>query len=127
MTTAQMARLSAFLNLLGAFLVFLSFQATSTNLLMIANKDKSFAFCVGDRAVFGLIPGGRGTYIGASCPEGQDAKPAAVASTDSPWLAKLGWIILAIGFALQIFSVESSPLSKEDLRILRKARKILER
>jgi hypothetical protein len=127
MTKARMARLSAFLNLLGAFLVFLSFQATSTNLLMIANKDKSFAFCIGDRSIFGLLPGGRGTYIGAGCPQGQDAKPAAVVSTDSPWLAKLGWIVLAIGFGLQIFSVEPSLLSKEDLRTLRKARKILER
>jgi hypothetical protein len=86
--------------------VFLSFQATSTNLLVIANKDKSFAFCIGDRAVFGLVPGGMGTYIGAKCPEGTDAKPAAVVNTDSPGLAKFGWILIGFGFFLQMFSIE---------------------
>lgn len=106
----RLALLSGFLNLLGSFLVFLSFQATSTNLLVIANKDQSFAFCIGDRAIFGLIPGGRGTYIGTACPTGTDAKPAAVVNTDSPGLAKFGWILIAFGFFLQMFSIEKPQL-----------------
>jgi hypothetical protein len=103
----RMALLSAFLNLLGSFLVFLSFQAASTNLLLVTEKGtKNVAFCIGDRAVFGLTKDGRGTAMGYGCPQGVDAKPAAVVNTDSPGLAKFGWILIGFGFFLQMFSIE---------------------
>lgn len=110
MTKYWMAQVAAICNFLGAVLVFVSFQATSTDLLMIANKDQSFAFCIGDRAIFGLTPGGRGTYIGAACPQGADAKPAAVVSTDYPNLTKFGWVLVGVGFFLQLFSLEKPKL-----------------
>ena len=104
----RMAFVSAFLNLLGSFLVFLSFQATSTDLLLVTEKGKkNVAFCIGDRAVFGLTADGKGTAMGYGCPQGTDVKPAAVINTDSPGLAKFGWILIGIGFFLQLFSIET--------------------
>jgi hypothetical protein len=101
-----MAQLSAALNLLGSLLVFASFQATSTKLLLVTGNGKEIAFCIGDRAVFGLSPDGRGMMMGYRCPTGDTAKPAAVVNTDAPWMAISGWMILAAGFGLQFFSIE---------------------
>ncbi len=39
MSKYRMAQLSAFLNLAGAVLVFLSFQATSTDFFLVTTKD----------------------------------------------------------------------------------------
>ena len=85
--------------------MFLSFQATSTDFLLVSTRDGKSALCVGKRAFFVMVPNG-GTGAGAACPEGVDAKPAAVVNTDSAWLAKLGWMILGAGFLLQIFSIK---------------------
>lgn len=127
MTLTQLARTSAVLNLLGSFLVFLSFQATSTDLLLVTSKnvgDKTAAFCVRDKALFGLTPTG-GLSMGYACPQGESVKPTAVVNTDSPWMSNLGWLLLIIGFVLQVFSIEPSKLTAEDIRMLRKAHKLL--
>ncbi len=100
-----MAFLAAILNLAGSGLVFFSFQAASANLLLVAPKDGSLAFCIGDRAVFGLGPGGS-TIIGYGCPKALDTKPAAVVNTDSPGLAKFGWLLIGLGFLFQLFSLQ---------------------
>jgi hypothetical protein len=128
MTMSQVARASAFLNLVGSLLVFLSFQPTSTRLLLVTSKDvnnKTVAFCIGDRAVFGLAADG-GTQIGYACPQTENMKPTVVANGDAPWMAKFGWFLLLVGFVLQVFSIEPSKLTSEDLRVLRKARNVLE-
>jgi hypothetical protein len=125
MTKYRMAQLSGLLNLFGALLVFLSFQATSTDLLLVRASSGQTAFCVGKNAMLVLDPGG-GIDIGAKCPQGADTKPTAVVNTDAPWLGFVGWGILALGFLLQIFSIEKPMLSADDLKILRKARKIID-
>ena len=106
MSKYQMARLSAALNLLGSLLVFASFQATSTRLLLVIGNNKEVAFCIGDRALFGLSPDGMGLRMGYGCPKGDTVRPAAVVNTDAPWMAISGWIMLAVGFGLQFFSIE---------------------
>ncbi|MGO9574433.1 MAG: hypothetical protein ACLPTQ_08905 [Terriglobales bacterium] len=63
---------------------------------------------------------------GTSCPKGTGFKPTAVVNSDSPILGYIGWVFLALGFVTQFFSIEKPMLSGEDLRILRKARKIIE-
>lgn len=125
MSKYQMARLSAGLNFLGALLVFLSFQATSTNFLLVTGPQNTSALCIGDRAMF-LMTNDGGVGIGTTCPKGEDTKPTAVVNSDAPWLGYLGWGILASGFIMQFFSVEKSSLSRDDLRALRKARKVLD-
>jgi hypothetical protein len=128
MTMAQLARTSAFLNLAGSLLVFLSFQATSTRLVLVTSSDKSdktAAFCIGDTALFRLSSDGHGVGLGTSCPQSENMKPAAVVNTEYPWMAKLGWFLLLFGIGLQVYSIEPSKLTNEDLRVLRKAHKIL--
>src|SRR6202049_4420069 len=52
MSKYRIAQASAWLNLLGAFLVFVSFQGTSTDLLMVRTADGRTAFCVGPVSMF---------------------------------------------------------------------------
>ena len=128
MTKAGVARCSAVLNFVGSLLVFLSFQATSTRLVLVTSEDKNdktAAFCIGDTAVFGLSPDGHGMDMGYTCPQKENMKPAAVVSTESPRIAKFGWLLLLVGFLGQVFSIEPSRLTADDLRLLRKARKLM--
>jgi hypothetical protein len=102
-----MAQLSAFLNLLGALLVFLSFQATSTDFFLVTTKENKTALCVGKSAMFVMGPG-TSLLIGTACPEAMPgARPTAVVNTDAPWLAILGWALLFVGFFFQLFSIEA--------------------
>jgi hypothetical protein len=106
MSKYQMARASAILNLVGAVLLFVSFQATSTDFMLVSTKDGRQALCVGKRAMFVMEPNYH-TGIGvATCPNDPDAKPAAVINTDEPWLAKLGWLLIVVGFIFQWASIE---------------------
>src|ERR1700681_4001191 len=100
----RLAQASAWLNLSGAFLLFLSFQATSTNLFLVTAVNGNTAFCVGNRAMFVMRPDG-GLGMGTSCPIGA-GKPTAVVNTDSPALVMLGWGLLLLGFIFQLFSIE---------------------
>jgi hypothetical protein len=129
MTKSQIARTSACLNVLGSLLVFLSFQATSTRLLLVTSNDKSdktAAFCIGDRAFFGISKDGSGTMMGYACPQSENMKPTVVANSDAPWMGKFGWFLLLLGFFGQVYSIEPSTLTNEQLRVLRKAQKILD-
>lgn len=129
MTKSQWTRTSAFLNLAGSLLVFLSFRPTSTRLMLVTSKDasdKTVAFCIADRAVLGLGADGLSTQMGFACPTNGNMKPTVVANGDAPWMAKAGWLLLLIGFCVQAFSIEPSKLTAEDLRVLRKAHKLLE-
>src|SRR5690242_1620398 len=75
------ARCALALNLAGALLLLFAFSATSTNLLLVTDATKSqVAFCIGDRAVFGVE--GTSTRMGYKCPNGLDAKPTAVVNSD---------------------------------------------
>ena len=119
-----MAQLSAVLNLVGAVLIFYSFQAASTKLLLVTAADKSGAsFCIGDVAVFSVR--NHNVTMGTTCPPNTGKKPTAIVNTDAPWASFTGWIVLGLGFLLQLFSIEPSGLTNEDMRMLRKARKIL--
>ena|ERR1700730_18187628 len=105
----HMAMLSAILNLIGAALIFWSFQAASTKLLLVTGQGKDVAFCIGDRAMFGLTKDGQGLAMGYACPSGDTMKPTVVANTDKPWMATVGWGMLVLGFVFQLASVEKKP------------------
>jgi hypothetical protein len=110
MSKFRLAQASAILNLLGAFLVFLSFQATSTKFLLVTGTDNRSFLCVGDQALFAMDPK-HGLDLGVGCPAGQDYKPAAVVNTDKPWLGYFGWGMLFLGFFAQLLSIEKPPVS----------------
>jgi hypothetical protein len=65
----RQAQLALALNGIGALLLIFPFQATSTNLLLVtdAATDQA-AFCIGNRAVFGMRGGA--TIMGYKCPTG---------------------------------------------------------
>ena len=106
MSKYYLARWSAVLSFVGSVVVFLSFQATSTSLLLVKGTDKTTSFCVGDVAMLKLSADGKGLSMATKCPLAEDSRPTAVVSTDLPWLSNLGWFILTVGFFMQIFSIE---------------------
>ncbi|HEX4487065.1 MAG TPA: hypothetical protein VH088_12405 [Terriglobales bacterium] len=124
MSKYRLAQVSAVLNLLGALLVFFSFQATSNDFILVSTPDGEAAFCVGGKAMFGTF--NKGLLINTDCPKGKNFKPTAVVVNDSPYLGYLGWGLLGLGFILQFFSIEKPTMSAEQLRTLRKAQKILD-
>lgn len=121
----RLAQLSAILNLIGAFLVFRSFQATSADFFLTTLKNGNKAFCVDKNALITWSPNGVGLGMPNGCAEVAGTPRVAVVLRDSSALSTIGWALLLFGFFLQVFSIEPSALTNEQLRILRKAHKIL--
>lgn len=93
------------LNAVGAFFLVFSLQVTSTDLVLVSSKDDaSAAFCIGDRAVFGIE--GQATMFGYACPDLSSRKPAAVINSESPRLFRWGLICTFIGSLLQVLLLE---------------------
>lgn len=120
-------KLAAALNLVGAVLLWLSFQATSSNLRIVTTADHRTALCAGGRALIvdDPIHGGTGYGI-ARCPEWENARPAAVVNVELPFLVTLGFILLLLGFIVQYFSIpgpETVEQLRRELKLLRKLHK----
>ena len=104
-------RFALILNLAGSLLFFFSFQATSSNFRLLTTSDGRNALCVDDRALivtdaskdsngdFGFVLGMR------RCPDWENAKPAAVVHIEKPYFVTLGFVLLTIGFLLQLLSI----------------------
>ena len=104
----RMARWSAVLNLAGTLLVFLSFQAHSSDFFLTNLKDGSKALCVGNNA---LIVWGAGLgHVGWGQPNGcidvADTPKVAIVTVESPAFLTMGWAFLLLGFLLQLVSIE---------------------
>jgi uncharacterized membrane protein len=128
MFSYRMARLSAMLTLLGSILIFYAFQATSTGFLVYTHgKHGESAMCIGDppRSLIAMGPSGellmamRG--YDQSCSQGRHF---AVIDTESPRLACFGWILMLVGFILQMLSIEKPMSAKEDQKRLKKLRRL---
>ena len=103
----RMAQLSAVLNFLGAILVFLAFQATSSDFFLTTLKSGNKALCVGTNALVVWTPSARvGFGMPNGCAEAESTPRVAVVTIESPKLSFLGWVLLLFGFFLQIFSIE---------------------
>ncbi len=93
------------LNTVGAFLLVFSLQITSTDLVLVSSKDNtSAAFCIGDRAVFGIE--GSAMIMGYKCPDRPSRKPAAVINSEHPGMFRWGLILTFVGSLLQVFLLE---------------------
>lgn len=101
----QWSRLSASLNLVGSLLLFFSFQATSTDFLLVTNPDGQSALCVGKAALF-VLTLDRGLKMGTGCPEWQSGKPTAVVNTEHPKFAFWGLLMILVGFVSQYLGIE---------------------
>ena len=125
----RMAQLSASLTLVGSFLVFYAFQTTSTGFLVYTHgRQGESAMCVGDppRSMLAIGPNGEFVMgmrgLDRSCSQG---KNFAVINTNSPGLARLGWIMIVSGFVLHVFSIERPLPTQAERRRLIKLRKLL--
>jgi len=115
MSTYNLARLSAVLNIVGSILLFFSFQATSTKFLIVPTNDGRTALCVGSEAMFVVKPGG-GIGIGTKCPDSDKGKPAAVVNTECPVLAVIGFLMILGGFITQYKSIEKPAANRAERR-----------
>lgn len=129
------ARIALLLNLAGTALLFLSFQATSSDFrLVTATSDhfpdqKRYALCVAKTAL--MVADGTGSVgLGfGMCPHWEDARPAAVVNVEHPSFVTLGFLASVTGFLLQFLTVprrKTLAEINEELRILRKHKKMLE-
>jgi hypothetical protein len=103
------ARFSLLCNLLGSVLLFLSFQATSSNFKLITTSDGNAALCVNDRLIMQNFSKGGGTlnFAPASCPDWEKAKAVAVVNIEHPLFVTTGFVLVTLGFFLQYLSFPS--------------------
>jgi len=124
----RMAICSAILNLVGAFFVFCSFQAAPSKFGLAPLNERETALCGGDNALIIWWDSGFSMANGNRCAAVENSNAVsriAVVTLDFPRLGLMGWALLFVGFILQIFSIEPSVLTKEDLKTIRKARRLL--
>lgn len=94
------------LNLIGTFVVFFSFQATSSNIKIVTDPIKhETSLCVDNKAIMTAIPGGGVGIGGKICPAWEQARPAAVVNTERPGFVTVGFLLIAAGFFLQILAL----------------------
>lgn len=102
---------SAVLNVLGTLLLVFSFQATSSDFMLVTAKDGRAALCVGKAALFVLDQQG-GLGVGTKCPDWQTGSPAAVVNTEHPNFVVVAFFLIVAGFVLQVFSI-NKPVSQQ--------------
>jgi hypothetical protein len=108
MAKYRMAQWSAILSLVGALLVFLSFQATSSDFFLTNLKNGDKALCVGQTALVVWASKNNGLAMGVAkgCADVADTPKVAVVTVEFPLLSYLGWLLLFIAFFLQFLSIE---------------------
>ena len=101
------ARIALICNLAGTMLLFLSFQATSSNFKLITTSDGRSALCVNNYALLEVGP--KNTFVigQANCPEWEHARPAAVVNIERPIFVTIGFALTSLGFFLQFLSIPS--------------------
>jgi hypothetical protein len=102
------------LNLAGAALLYLSFQATSSAVKILSQANGTSAICIGETAIFK----GRGNSIvfGTGCPDWPNAKPIALVTVEKPTFLYLGFTSLMLGFLIQLIGI-ASPKSIREMRL----------
>jgi len=98
-------RIALFSNLLGAVLLFLSFQATSSNIRMLTTSDGRTAMCVQNRGTLITFPDGKIVIGESKCPDWEHSRPAAVVSIEHPLFVTIGFVLTALGFLLQFLAI----------------------
>jgi hypothetical protein len=118
--SAAWVRVSLCLNLAGTIILFFSFQATASDFRLITTRDGKAALCVSQYAVFISSEGGRELSLGhKTCPDWDNGKPAAVVNVEHPRFVTLGFILLMLGFVMQLLSTQPKTVAqiRKDLAI----------
>ena len=117
-------RVALFLNLLGTVMLFLSFQATSSNLKLVTTKDGRTALCVENHALAVSLPNG-GIALGmAVCPDWENARPAAVVNVEHPAFVSWGFAFTTLGFLIQFLSFPSPKTTAQLRKELKELQKV---
>lgn len=110
--------------LIGAFLIFLSFEVASTAMTVVTGKgnaavrvgreprsEEFVALCVGDRLVTpsSIKPFTTGSNVGESCPPGE-RHPLAEVTRESWSLVRYGWLLMVAGSVWQMWLASGSRL-----------------
>jgi hypothetical protein len=114
------------LNLLGTVLLFVSFQATSSNFRLITASDGRAALCIDQRVILVADAKGLSFSGGGDCPKWGNARPAAVVNFEQPVLVTIGFALLTMGFLLQVVSIPR-PRTVAQLRAEIKAAELAEK
>lgn len=99
-------RIALFFNLTGTVLLFLSFQATSSNLIIKRASNGSTAMCI-DRSGIAVTNPEGAWELGGLCPDWPSARPTAVVNVERPYLVTIGFIFASLGFLLQVMATPS--------------------
>jgi uncharacterized membrane protein len=103
--TRRWIRIALLCNLLGAVLLFLSFQAESSDIKVVTTREGDVALCVNDRLLVKSQAYGGVTVGTVSCPEVENGKPAAIVNFDMPLLVDAGFFLIFIVFILQFLGI----------------------
>lgn len=121
-------RAALFLNLLGAVVLFLSFQATSSDFKIVVTKgvdgngdSKLFGYgvCVGKDMVMyanpnsGIVGWGGTKCVGFSS---RSVHPVAIVTSENRWFAAIGFLLTAAGFLIQYLATSGPPKTIAELR-----------
>jgi hypothetical protein len=98
-------RIALALNVIGAGILFFSFQATSSDFRLITTKVGDSALCVKGMTLQIVRHNGTWQMGGMNCPDWENAKPAAVVNFEHPSFVTVGMLLLTLGFVIQFMSV----------------------
>ena len=107
-------RFALVLNLAGAALLYLSFQATSSTVKILSQGDGTSAMCIGGTAIFEGTD--HGFVVGTGCPDWPNAKPIALVTIEKPIFLYIGFLFLMLGFLIQLIGI-ASPKSIGEMRL----------
>lgn len=95
-------RFALFCNLLGTLLIFLSFQALSSNVKLLKSNNET-AICASGTAI---VEATNSIVTGSGpCTDWPQAKATTLVSVEHPRTVALGFVLLLLGFFLQWFAI----------------------
>jgi hypothetical protein len=103
-------------------MLFLAFQATSSNFRTITTTDGNSALCVNHKAIMVFMKNG-GMFGNLACPEWENSRAVAIVNVEHPIFVTIGFLLTAIGFLLQFLAVPS-PKTIAQMRAELKAAKL---
>jgi hypothetical protein len=101
-------RFALFCNLLGTLLIFLSFQAVSSDVKLLSSNGRT-ALCAYGEAV--VVSNNSNVAVAGHCPDWPQSRATPLLTVEHPRTAILGFSLMLLGFFLQWFAL---PIAREN-------------